>query len=71
MAAQRSVGAAVANSQSNTQQLAGLRRLYGSMKRYRGLALSIAPQVVMALVAILLILVVLPAALTAQAAAIR
>jgi hypothetical protein len=41
------------------------------MKRYRGLALSIAPQVVMALVAILLILVVLPAALGAQAAAIR
>ena len=71
MAYNRSVGTSLANSQSSTQQLAGLQRLYGSMKRYRGLALSIAPQVVMALIAILLILVVLPAALGAQAAAIR
>jgi hypothetical protein len=40
------------------------------MKRYRSVALSVAPRLVMALLAILLILVVLPAALGAQANAI-
>jgi hypothetical protein len=49
---------------------AAVPRLIRAMKRYRGLALSIAPRLVMAALAIILILVVLPAALGAQASSI-
>ena len=59
------------NSALEPQQVVGLRRLYGTMKRYRWLAVSVARPVVLAAFAILLILVVLPAALGAQADAIR
>jgi hypothetical protein len=55
----------------DTQQGTGLRRLYEAMKRYRGLALSLATPAALAVAAILLILVVLPAALGAQAGANR
>ena len=54
-----------------TQQLPGPRRLNGTMQRYLELAVSVARPVALAVVAILLILVVLPAALGAQAGAIR
>ena len=54
-----------------TPQVPAARRLYGTMKQHRGLALAIARPGVLAVLATLLILVVLPAALGAQAAAIR
>jgi len=53
------------------QHLPAIRRLYGTMKQYRGLALAVARPAILAILAGLLILVVLPAALGAQAGAIR
>jgi hypothetical protein len=60
-----------ANPTLSTQQRGRLRRLYGTMNRYRGAVLSIARPAILALVAVLLILVVLPAALGAEADSIR
>jgi hypothetical protein len=54
-----------------TQQVGPARRLKRTMKRYRDLAFSLGRPMVLALIALLLILVVLPAALALQAAAIR
>ena len=54
-----------------TQQPVGIRRLYDTMKRQRELAMAVLRPVVLAIIAGLLILVVLPAALGAQAGAIR
>ena len=71
MAHHTSASARAANPLRDPQQLGWLRRLYGAMKRFRGLAVSMVPRVAMAVLAILLILVVLPAALGAQANAIR
>ncbi len=71
MAQHTSGSAAAANPLPHPQQVGWLRRLYGAMKRYRGLAFSMVPRVAMAVLAILLILVVLPAALGVQANAIR
>jgi hypothetical protein len=45
-------------------------RLNGSMKQYRVLAVAMLRPVIFAVVAVLLILVVLPAALAAQAGAV-
>lgn len=54
-----------------TQQPQRFRRLNRTMKRYRDLAVSLGRPMVLALIALLLILVVLPAALGMQANAIR
>jgi hypothetical protein len=62
---------AAANSRARAQQRTWFRRLYASMNRYRGIALSVARPAALAIVAILLILVVLPAALGVQGGASR
>jgi hypothetical protein len=56
---------------NRTQQVSVIRRLYGTMKQHRAVALAVARPTALLLVALLLILVVLPAALGAQAGAIR
>ena len=59
------------HGEGKTQQLQAIRRLYGTMKQYRGLAMAVARPAVLVLIAALLILVLLPAAVGAQAGAIR
>ena len=55
----------------STQQVQGIRRLYDTMKRHRALVIEIVRPMILAIIAGLLILVVLPAALGAQAATIH
>lgn len=55
--------------QIDTQQTEPVARLMGSMKRYRYVATAMLRPAIFVAVAILLILVVLPAALAAQAGA--
>lgn len=56
--------------QIDTQQTEPVARLMGSMKRYRSLAMAMLRPAIFVAVAMLLILVVLPAALAAQAGAV-
>jgi hypothetical protein len=53
------------------QQLGDVRRLYDTMKRHRALVMEIVRPTILAIIAGLLILVVLPAALGAQAGTIN
>ena len=53
--------------QIETQHNEEAVRLMGSMKRYRPVALAVLRPAIFAIVAVILILVVLPAALAAQA----
>jgi hypothetical protein len=55
----------------STKQPGPVRRLYDTMKRHRELAVAVARPVILAVIAGLLILVVLPAALGAQAGTLR
>jgi hypothetical protein len=55
------------NVQIETQHNEDVVRLMGSMKRYRTVALAVLRPAIFAIVAVILILVVLPAALAAQA----
>ena len=57
-------------SSTETQHRDEVVRLMGPMKRYRSLAAAMVRPAVLAIVALLLILVILPAALAAQAGAI-
>ena len=57
--------------EESTQQLRAIRRLYDTMKRHRALVVEIVRPAILAVLAGLLILVVLPAALGAQAATIH
>jgi hypothetical protein len=59
------------HGERGAQQLPAIRRLYGTMKQYRGLAMAVARPALLVFLAALLILVLLPAALGAQAGAIR
>jgi len=59
------------HADEDAQHLPTIRRLYGTMKQYRGLAMAVARPALLVLIAALLILVLLPAALGAQAGAIR
>lgn len=56
---------------ATTQQLRGIRRLYDTMKRHRELVVEIVRPTILAILALVLILVVLPAALGAQSATSR
>jgi hypothetical protein len=53
--------------QIETQHNEAVARLIGSMKRYRPVAAAVLRPAIFAIVAVILILVVLPAALAAQA----
>jgi hypothetical protein len=53
------------------QQVRAVRRLYDTMKRHRELVVEIVRPTILAILAALLILVILPAALGAQADAIH
>ena len=57
-------------SSTGTQHGASVARLMGPMKRYRPLAMAMLRPALFATVAFLLILVILPAALAAQAGAV-
>ena len=56
--------------QIETQHNEDVARLMGSMKRYRTVATAVLRPAIFAIVAVILILVVLPAALAAQAGAV-
>jgi hypothetical protein len=59
------------NSRSGTKHPATDRRLNGTMQRYRGVAASVVRPMILVVVSILLIFVILPAALGAQAGSIH
>ncbi len=58
-------------SSTETQHREAPVRLMGPMSRYRSIAAAMVRPTVFAIVAVLLILVILPAALAAQAGAIK
>lgn len=57
-------------SSTETQHTEDVVRLMGPMRRYRSLATAMVRPALLAIVAVLLILVILPAALAVQAGAI-
>jgi len=60
-----------ASELARAQQVRAVRRLYDTMKRHRELVVEIVRPMILAILAGLLILVVLPAALGAQAGTIH